>query len=446
MLVVTCLAGLLVLVLIQSDKTDSEAAQSPPNADVQPERERSIASNLIQQETIIESPSNSNEKPDLLTGCPDPAVEVLSEACLDALNQHFLSKTFGFKTFYYRSANEGEREYFLRYQRIFADPVKDRGRVFATLDQEECFLRGDDYRAYWVNSGLDPKEYCNAEAFTNYAQFGAICYGFREGRDAEREWVAPQQTAYGDKTRFQHFASVLEEFRKSGDNAVAHERRKAWLWEEVLEVRWLKRQCANFESVPTLDGDRYVKEYELLKNFSIQRNYVDERTWESRDPRVNVYESLRRLAAVFGDGLTTRGYRQDWEAWQELVYGVHFGDSLDMEALDKGRLNPTIAREVRLFTALDASISLDNLNVAYDWHWLVESVCRTSDYRGSDEDGNKSCRWCVADFRRGMAESLVESRDSVGVPLEESIPSPYRDFHRAIDRFEEVALELGIYD
>ncbi len=335
----------------------------------------------------------------------------------------------------------------LEYGRIFANPMGDQIRVFATLDQEECFLEDDQRRDYWGRLSIgEMKESCNAEAFTNYAQFGAICYGFRGGRDAEREWVAPQQAAYGDKTRFQHFASVLEEFRNSGDNAVEFERRKTWLWEEVLEVRWLKRQCGNFDSVPVLDGGHYVREYERLKTLAIQRNYSHEREWESRDPRANIYETLNELAAFLMDDLTEIGYRQGKEAWQELVYGVPLGRDIEMGGLDEGLLGPTHSRMERLYTALDVSVLLDKLAVDYDWHWLVESVCRTSDYQGSNPDGNKSCRWWVADFRGGMTEILVEPMGSEYTQRDEGTPTHIERLLDALDRFEEVALELGIYD
>ncbi len=450
MLLVTGLAGLLVLVLIQSDETDSEELQLPPNADVQPERERSTLTNLVDQETIAETASNSSDDPDFLTVCTDPTVEILGEDCLRTLDQFFASKTFGEQV----KILGPDALILLDYGRIFADPDGDRWRVLATLDNEECFDEGKVNQEYWRRSGRNRYESCNADAFTNYAQFGAICHGFRDGRDAEREWIDRNWVASTGKTRFQHFLGVLDGFRENSDDEVAYERRKEWLWEEVLEVRWLKQQCARFDTVPTLHDDLVSNEYQQIQNLLVRLNHSIGTDWDSQHPRTNIYEGLTVLAWFLGEGVTTEGYRQGSEAWQELVYGVHverdpkFRDWDDFSKLDRGLLGPTTARGTRMFTAVRAAMALEKLDIDYDWHWLVESVCRTSDYRGpgEEEEGNKSCRWWVSEFRTGLADGPADPRYSQDPEVIAAGNDYTEKFLRALERIEEVAMELGIYD
>ncbi len=448
MLVVTGLAGLQVLVLVQSDETDSEEPQTPPNADVQPERERSTPPSLVDQETITETPSDRSDDPDFLTVCPDPTVEILGEDCLRTLDQFFASKTFG-KQIRLIGPRPLVR---LDYGRIFADPDGDRWRVLATLDNEECFDEGKVTQEYWRRSGRNRYESCNAVAFTNYAQFGAICHGFRNGRDAEREWIDRNWVATTGKTRFQHFLGILEDFGEDSDDEVAYEHRKKWLWEEVLEVRWLKRQCARFDTVPTLDGDLVSKEYQQIQNLLVRLDFSVGINWELQHPRTNIYEGLTRLARFLGEGVATEGYRQGSEAWQELVYGVHverdpkFRDWDDFTHLDEGMLGPTTARGTRMFSAVRAAMALEMRDIDYDWHWLVESVCKTSDYRGPDEEGNRSCQWWVRKFRTGLADGPAEPRESQD-PEVIAAGNDYKEkFLWALEQIEEVAMELGIYD
>ncbi len=436
-LLVACVAVWFVLLQPQSDETFDETL----NADDQTDRERSTPSNPVHDGRVKAPRSISSNELDLLTSCPDPTIERLSESCLQSLDQFFSSKRIGWLVDVVGSSFER-----LEYQRIFASPLRDQSGVFATLDREECFLEDDERRDYWgPRSGRDLKMSCNAEAFTNYAQFGAICYGFREGRDAEREWIDPQLAVYASKTRFQHFLGGSEHSSKN-DNAEVYERRRLWLWEEVLEVRWLKRQCAKFDSVPTMDGDRYAQEYERLKTLSIRLEQVSEWMWETRDPRVNIYEGLTKLASLLGDGRTREGYRLGKESWQELVYGVNLADDPWMGDLNDGWLGPTSDRGIRMFTGLNAARALEKRDIDYDLEWLVESVCRTSDYRGTDERGNKSCRWWVGHFRDFLAEGQVEIRDADGTEVNTTSKGSREEYLWALDRFEEVALELGIYD
>ncbi len=95
MLLVTGMSGLLVLVLTRSNEIDSEVQQPVANADAQPDRERSTPSKPVYHEAVTGSPSLSGGEPDLRSACPDPVIEVLSDECLQALDQFFLSKAFG---------------------------------------------------------------------------------------------------------------------------------------------------------------------------------------------------------------------------------------------------------------------------------------------------------------------------------------------------------------
>ncbi len=88
-----------------------------------------------------QSRSDRNES-NLLTACPEPADEVLDGTCLQALDQYFLNKAFGYQVQYFQRERKGDPvKRWLEYGRIFADPARDQMLVFATLDREDCFSR-----------------------------------------------------------------------------------------------------------------------------------------------------------------------------------------------------------------------------------------------------------------------------------------------------------------
>ncbi len=446
-LVAACLVAVAFPIPTAHGETIIDLGRSIFDTDVFAKPEQSLYAEDLLHDRVDEGKAETGEEHlDLLTACTDPAREKLSEACLKALDRFFLNKAFGYQSPHYPIHYENLTHTTLYYGRIFAEPVADRSRVLSVLDREECFLTGDDRLEYWGRSGRNLKESCHAAAFTNHAQFGAICSGYRGGRDAEREWIDPEWAVYAGKTRFQHFVNVMEEFRKSGDDDAAFERRKNWLWVEVLEARWLKRQCAKSDSVHTLDGDRYVLEFERLKTLATRLQHVPMSIWEARDPRINIYEGLTRLASFLGERLTEQGFREGDEAWQELVYGERLEDTDWARNLDKNFLCPTNSRGIRMLVGTSIATVLESRGVDFDWHWLVESVCRTSDYRGTDDAGSKSCRWWVdnvrADIMNGEFHFLFDEDMASYTRNEESL----REHLWVFDRFEEVALELGVYD
>lgn len=437
----------LTLLLARAHEPSLASTDKINGVKISDDRELEILADPSQFEPIEDAVVLDKSMIDLLVACPDPAAENLSLACLQALDSYFLDKTFGKRA---RSLLIPESDWnALDYRRVFANPLEDRLRVFATLEKEECFLRGDDLQAHWGRNIDDRREICHAEAFTNYAQFNLICAGFRDGRDAEREWIDPRAAIYSGKTRFQHFQGAIDELFDQ-NSALSKKRRQEWLWAEVLEVRWLKHKCAEFDSVPGMSADRDVREYELLR-IQTADNSALAKGWKSRHPRSNIYDGLVSLAGFLGDGYLTYGYRQGGEAWEELVYGVPIGGDKEEHPwradLDRGRLDPTFGRGDRLLTAMTAVFGLQREGIEFDRHWLVESLCRESEYRGPDaERGNISCQDFFHDLRATLVQGLKDMQDTEDQETYAKNQESANRYFRVLDEFERVALELGIYD
>lgn len=440
---VMVVGGILLIPALQRSLDESE--QSIADSD-SPVTETQDSSNDSSELDLINEVSTFDDQSfDLLVACPDPAAEHLPETCVRVLDQFFLDWNFG-----RLSRPVAPSLTWLKFGRIFGDPEKDRKLVLATLEREECFLPYNELEAFWGRNIANRTEQCHSSAFVNYAQFNLICMEFRDGRDSEMKWIHPDVAAYRGKTQFQHFSDTIEESAERNNNDAQFERRKSWLWREVLEARWLKRKCAQFGSVPVMAPVRDTKEYDLLKNlvFRLERSYKEK--WESEHYRTNIYEGLIDLASYVGGGFWVKGYRQEGEAWEELVYGRNFDTDLEKypwrETLDEGRLKPTNGRAMRLNTAWNAVASLEDMEVEFDWYWLVESVCQESEYPGTDEVGNMSCQGVVDLMRNTVGQALDESRHNEdGENYERSVAGWDRYF-QFLDKFQNVALELGIYD
>ena len=202
--------------------------------------------------------------------------------------------------------------------------------------------------------------------------------------------------------------------------------------------------------MPVVDAVRDAKEYELLMNlvFRIESSYKEK--WESEHYSTNIYEGLTDMASYVGGGFWVKGYRQGSEAWEELVYGRNFDTDLEKypwrRALDRGSLGPTNSRALRLYTAEYVVASLEDLEVEFDWYWLVESVCKESEYPGTDEVGNMSCQGVVDLMRNTVGQALEENRHSEGGENYERNVASWDRYFQFLDKFQNIALELGIYD
>ncbi|MCY3885552.1 MAG: hypothetical protein OXG24_11640 [Gammaproteobacteria bacterium] len=433
-------------ILLNSSKNRSDAVEEKILAPGIPLEEKGSPSAYQHSiDPIDEAAATLERLVDISAACPDPAAVILSDACLQAIELFFSNWSFGTQFSTVKPYTTG-----LKYSRIFNDPGRDRRLVFATLERKECFLSRSEQRSYWGQNFADISEHCHAAAFTNYAQFNAICSEFRDSRDAEKDWIDPERSTYQGKTRFQHFLDVVTQSDGIQDNDAQFERRKRWLWREVLEVRWLKQKCAQFNMVPTMDAVRDLKNYEKLRTHGERIYATFASHWEFVGPSSNIYEALTKLADYLGDGDTREGYRRGGEAWEELVYGRNFQRNLEAnpwrKELDQGKLGPSHGRGDRLFVALDAVLALELERIEFDWPWLVESVCKESDYIGTDEIGNMSCQEVVQHFRVAFAEILEDSRKTGDNEEYTRAVNFFERRHQFFNKFEDTAVELGLYD
>ena len=236
------LSGVMVvgvfLLLPALQHSPDESEQSTVDVD-SPVTETHDSSTDSSELDLINVVANSEDKStDLMDVCSDPSSEELSQECWIAMDGYFLNWRFGWQNHVFEPGLS-----WLEFGQIFADPERDRKLVLATLEREECFLPYDEMEAFWGRNTADRIELCHPSSFLNYAQFNLICMQFRDGRDSERQWIDPDVAVYRGKTRFQHFLGAIEESEEGNNNPAQYERRKSWLWSEVLEIRWLKRQC-----------------------------------------------------------------------------------------------------------------------------------------------------------------------------------------------------------
>lgn len=439
---VMVVGGFLLIPALQRSLDESEQSNADSDSPVTETQDSSSDSSEL--DLINEVSTHDDLSLDLWIACPDPAAENLPNACLLAIDQFFLDMQYG-----HQVNVKGPVFTRLEYSRVFLDPGKDRRLVFEALRREECFPDDDDLRGPSSNYE-ELRELCHAESFSNYAEFNAICSEFRGGKDAELNWIGSSWNVYSGISKFEHFESAFQDSLESIDETKVSESRKDWLWREVLEARWLKQKCAQFSSVPVMDAVNDVAEYELLSSHSLRIALAFDRKWEPTNASSIIYKGLIGLAGYLGGASTYEGYRQGGEAWKELVYGKQYDENFAKYPwrlkLDRGELGPSHSRILRFDVARTTVLRFEDEGIEFDWYWLVESVCRESEYQGTDARGRVSCRELVHNIRNQLAEGeeMLLQMEEERIYFENAKYDEW--FSRFLSKFEQIALELGLYD
>ena len=294
----------------------------------------------------------------------------------------------------------------LTFERVFADPTGDAARVQDALSRPECLLQGDE-------TNWELAETCHADAILNYAVINSLCF----------RYVLSRGASY-----------------KPDDNPTPEQDRL--MWKQDFEDAWVDAQCKGLDPELKLNLDRYPALYELVKPVGGDRFGLV--PVERKIPAF-----LVELAARLGDdtaGLVGKPFNS-------FPYGEGFKYGRFSNVFPSGGFNsfwqagahmrmyrprdePTelLLKAFRFLTLMDARRPDPRDEIEFDWEWVVRYICvpdtlppSLADAMGADEPIEiRSCKEIVHEIRQ---------RDIKFAPL-----------HKTLDKFEQVALELGVYE
>lgn len=312
----------------------------------------------------------------------------LSKECQEGFETYM----FTLNPFLWRGSRSGAKFSFLvldepmNFERVFGDPAGDLERIVEALARPECRLE-DGVVVNW-----ELKETCHADAFLNYAEFHYFCH------DNNVNIFWDSFPSFKDLTNSQRYK--LE-------------------WQTLQEMNWLKDQCDEVRnSVPELGSESYPEEFAWLQALWDQRSEFvkqEDSGGFGTNSYLAVIDTLRELAARLGD-----------ESAALLDTGQFFGSFISVLASDPWKQinsKESLSKE-RLQSAIDLVIYLEQENIDFNWEWLVEHLC--SNDKDDADSQELSCRAVIN-------ELYIE--DMVSGPILE-----------VVSKFEQVAIELGVYE
>lgn len=307
----------------------------------------------------------------------------LSDDCIAALEDRlFTMNPFTWRG-YAPAFSFFELENPLTFERIFSDPDGNLQRIILAMNDPECLLENGTK----VNWAL--KERCHAEAFMNYAEFYHVC--FRHGSSPTRTWLAPRTA----KTFVQK-------------------------WKEMLEEHWIKQQCNKFDSTIAIH-ESHPEQFETLVAMGMPEFDESKETLREHYPtdfqkKHFVYNTMIEFAARLGDQSAALTYKGQPYGQLSGLFSSEPWNTIQIAYDDPSR--------ERVEQALDFISLLEPFKVQFNWEWLVEHMCYRSD--DDESDNPVSCRDIVYDMH---TVDQVEGRQ-----LE------------LVNKFEQVAIELGVYE
>ena len=331
---------------------------------------------------------------DLIEACPQPH-ENDSEECLRGMDVRIRDWPLEFPDTTWISLPNR-----LTLGRALRDPIGDRARVVEALQQEECLLAsGESVR--W-----DLKDSCHADAFVNLSVFLWACNEPADLEQLHQDVVNNRERARQESGNSQRWKSNLQ---------------SSIIW--LLRARWLNDKCDNYQvSDLWFDGRQDKEQHELLKATASRFGEI----W-GRPPHLPETFVLKALAARLGDESAAMQYHgpsnfrakdDSWEKhinkvwpWRKAIRAIRGGGIVDGSRKMAKRL------QLGVFIA----VSLQDSNLEFDWNFLVGEVCE----REKPEDA--TCQ-----------EAIAELKGSLDWDRKEEL--------QALDKFETVSMELGLFD
>ena len=290
----------------------------------------------------------------------------------------------------------------LTFERVFEDTTGDAARVQDALSRPECLLQGDE-----TNWKL--KETCHADALLNYSLINYFCFG-RGYR--VRTYYSPDDQPTPEQDRL--------------------------MWKQDFERAWLDAKCEDLDPELKITSDRYPALYELVG--PVSKFEPEER---------KILALLVELAARLGDdtaGLTRsgasivplgNGYRYGRFSKVLATYG--FGSLKKVGALwrmyrSSDESTETYVKAFSFLTIMEAPKSNTGEDIEFDWEWVVRHICVPVELSSTDAEEMgigepaeiQSCREIVHELRQ--------------------LDIKFRPVLCTLDKFEHVAIELGVYE
>ena len=350
--------------------------------------------------------------PDILSSS---ACRAALESYLSVMNPYLF--LWGEKRYHNRPAAFVVLENPLTFKRIFTDPAGDLARVQDALSRPECLLESGE-------KNWELQESCHADAFLNYALVNRFC--FDEGvSDRERMYYWEEDNPTPEQDRF--------------------------MWKQELEDDWVRTKCEELN--PTLKLTEYHRElYALVMSFSGQEKQPIFKKWPDEllielaarlgddaagltQSYINVFSSERHLITLDDPDVvlvSSRGYREEgykYGRFAELLTSVEWRGFAQ-------KRQPTVDRFQRAFhmlARLDSRKPDPRDEFEFDWQWVARHLCEppydeSELYYHEDEEipELRSCQEIVHEIRQSG--------------------TTFRPLLDVLDKFEQVALELEVYE
>ena len=345
------------------------------------------------------------------------------EACISSINPYLWGENF-------ESPKNLQFAFFvldepLTFGRIFADPMGDFHRVQEALSNPECLLKGDE-------TNWELEETCHADAFPNYALFNRFC--FKEGDWGQSEGVSNRNRTY----------YWVE------DNPTPEQDR--FMWKQRLESHWVEHKCKEISPTFELTLEQNPVLYELVMSL------------DPSDRKKGSLELLIELAARLGDnaaGLTQSTSVSYSHSYDEngKKYGRFFGLlESDRWRLFNGKEPPAPERFLQVFYMLTmiSTRKPDPRNeIQFDWEVVAQHLCTPPYYNDKSWYDNMIRNLeGLKSYDARYADNLVAFRDKYDNPnsCQEIIHELrqqdiyFRPLLDILDKFEQVALKLDVYD
>lgn len=304
----------------------------------------------------------------------------------------------------------------LTFERIFADPAGDLARVQDALSRPECLLTGDE-------TNWELKESCSADAFMNYAMSNRYCYNYGSTR-AGAGYVA-------EPTPAQNVAR----------------------WRSDLEEAWIEKKCDTFAPELKLTADRYPELTKWLWSLTApdERDMAEVIYGRKKILSANLIEYAARL----GDnaaGLTTGNLRHPeagavYGRFSALLTSDEWYEFATKDAPSSDRFRRTFKMLV-----LASSRRPDPRDeIEFDWEFVAQHLCTPPFFDYEELIRAKemlATSPLPSDREKALALGEIEPPKSCQEVVHELRQQDikFAPLLQMLDKFEQVALELGVYE
>lgn len=309
----------------------------------------------------------------------------------------------------------------LTFGKIFADPDGDFARVQDALSRPECLLKGEE-------TNWELEETCYADAFLNYALVHRFC--FDEGidnRDRTYYWKEDNPTPEQDR----------------------------FMWKQALENTWVEQKCEGINQTFRLTLEQNPELYNLV--ISLRDSTSESSRIRSKSPTALLIE----LAARLGDdaaGLTTETLKPRSHYYDEngYKYGRFAGllTSTGWRAFTAVNVSPSADRFLQTFNmlALVRARKPDPRDeIEFDWEFVARHLCEPPYYIKGWYDAQID----ALKSRPEWADDLVAFHEEYDNPkscqeivheLRQRDDLKFAPLFQTLDKFEQVAIELEVYE